>query len=90
MKPTIGRIVHYVLSESNTPRADAVGASRPAIIVQDWGNGKADAQEGGSACNLQVFTDGSNDGLPDGMLWVTSACYSSTPRPGSWHWPPRA
>jgi hypothetical protein len=45
---TEGRIVHYVL--------EGKGDHRPAIVVRDW------KQENGLV-NLQVFTDGWNDGL---------------------------
>ncbi len=45
---TEGRIVHYVL--------EGKGDHRPAIVVRDW------KQENGLV-NLQVFTDGWNDGF---------------------------
>lgn len=48
---TEGRIVHYVLED--VPHK---GEHRPAIVVRDW------KQENGLV-NLQVFTDGYNDGL---------------------------
>ncbi len=48
---TVGRIVHYVL-EWGTSK----GEHRPAIVVRDW------KQENGLV-QLQVFTDGWNDGF---------------------------
>lgn len=48
-----GRIVHYVLSEGRSK-----DEHRPAIIVKVWESHKAQG-----TVNMQVFTDGSNDGL---------------------------
>lgn len=58
------------------------GKHRPAMIVEAWDNS--------SHLNLQVFTDGSNDG-PDtpSMLWQTSVEYAESPAPNTWHWPER-
>jgi hypothetical protein len=82
MKPTIGRIVHYVLPGS--------GKHRPALIVEDWGNGKAEAVPMGSACNLRVFLDGSNDGSDwKDSGWPASVCYDAEMKGGTWHWPER-
>jgi hypothetical protein len=57
------------------------GRHRPAIVVEEFGGGTV---------NLQVFTDGANDGHGEGMLWKTSVGQDDeTTRPGSWHWPER-
>lgn len=96
-KPTIGRIVHYTLSEHdaeqiNRRRADFAAAS-PAntSFVGHVGNhaSAGDAYPamvvrtfGGSAANLQVFLDG-ND-----AYWATSRTEGT--EPGTWAWPPRA
>lgn len=88
MTPTLGRIVHYTLSEWD---ADAITATRStlgiqgnaaragdvraAIIVQVWGTTP------GSAVNLQVLMDG-----PD-AYWATSRCEGEGPN--TWAWPPR-
>lgn len=90
---TEGRIVHYVLEDGRSK-----GQHRPAIVVRDW------KQENG-LCQLQVFTDGLNDGfesghylhepgaaftLPQNVIWRTSVHYDENKEPGTWHWPERA
>lgn len=86
--PTIGRIVHYRLSEQDaehiTISAEAHGGHRgnevragevyPAIIVR--------TADDDLRVNLQVFLDG-----PD-TRWVTSRGYS-VETGGCWFWPPR-
>ena len=78
-----GRIVHYVPHETETIRE-----IRPAIIVQVW-------DQSSGCCNLQVFTDGSNDSQPTGLYWATSRLFAEPQDgekapPGTWHWIPRA
>ncbi len=81
MKPSIGRIVHYVLDGDHH---QAVGSHRPAIIVREpWTP---------EMLNLQVFTDGENDGPRNvsGIVWRTSVHQDEeTKAPGTWHWPER-
>jgi hypothetical protein len=84
LTPTIGRIVHYVLSDDdadriNRRRTDGAAGNGvrsgdvfPAVIVRTFG---------GVAVNLQVFVDG------DDVLWVTSR--GEGDGRGSWSWPPR-
>lgn len=82
---TIGRIVHYVMPDGKT--------IRPAITVRVW----SPNPDGNGCSNLQVFTDGSNDGQPNGdgtstvenVLWRTSVCFDRDKKPGTWHWPAR-
>jgi hypothetical protein len=50
----------------------------PAIIVNPWLDQPGYIDEG--KVNLRVFTDGPAD------IWVTSAVYSETKEPGTWHW----
>jgi hypothetical protein len=79
---TEGRIVHYVLPDGN-----AKGEHRPAIIVRVWNQSAVDEPDY-AVCNLQVFTDSTND-YPDngsGTMWVTSAQYDDSKQDGSWHW----
>ncbi len=89
MKPTIGRIVHYV-QEKPAQYQPADGPKLmvhlPAIITAVWGD---------TCVNLQVFTDGSNSEI-DGTnfrccKWVTSVSLddSADPKARSWHWPER-
>ena len=76
---TEGRIVHYVLSNSQ---------HRAALIVRNW-------QEPSGSVNLYVFLDGRNDSHNDGrlfmmgVLWATSVPYDGDGKVGTWHWPER-
>lgn len=89
--PTIGRIVHYTLSDDdagqiNSRRAANAGGPQignpvaprnvfPAMVVRCWSAGQV---------NLQVFLDGGD------VFWATSRGQnydSNTPTPGQWHWP---
>jgi hypothetical protein len=78
-KPSVGRIVHYIL-----PDGPSTGEHRPAIIVKVWNDTYPGVQ-------LQVFTDGSNDGNThkSGLFWATSVPYAdpSENTPRTWHWP---
>jgi hypothetical protein len=85
-QPTIGRIVHYTLSdydakeissrrnEKGTPDGNFVerGQTYPAMIVRTFG---------GDHVNLQVFLDGTD------TYWATSR--SEGAGVGHWTWPPR-
>lgn len=73
---TEGRIVHYVMEDG----AHA-GEHRPAVIVRVW-------RKDNGCSNLQVFTDGENDGpeYASGLAWKTSRHYSEGKEPGTWHW----
>ena len=85
---TEGRIVHYIKPDWDTKGpGDFVEGQEyrhlPAIIVRVW-----DKERG--YVNLQVFTDGSNDGYNGNVVWKTSIEYSEEPKPNTWHWPERA
>lgn len=84
-KPTVGRIVHYVL-----PDGRSAGHTRPAIVVRVWGG--TDGGHDMPLIQLQVFTDGRNDGdeYASGIAWKTSVHYDADGAPGTWRWPPRA
>lgn len=86
MKVTVGRWVHYHLSEGdaqviNRTRSDQrspgnqaeAGQIFPAVVVRKFGEG--------TTVNLQVSLDG-----PD-TYWATSR--SEGDQPGTWAWPPR-
>ena len=80
MKPSIGRIVHFVQKK---PAGYGEGQVHlPAIITAVWGD----------ACvNLQVFTDGTNsdEACMSPVKWITSVTLdeSENPQPRTWHWP---
>ena len=82
MKPSIGRIVHFV-QKKRAGYGEGV-VHLPAIIVAVWGE---------SCVNLQVFTDGTNSDEENTfpVKWVTSASLdaSENPQPRTWHWPER-
>ena len=80
-KPTIGRIVHFVLPN---------GEHRPAIIVRVWTEEFPNNPVEHTGLNLQIFLDGTNDNeayrgmelpakidLLHGTMWYTSAQYGS-------------
>lgn len=87
--PTIGRIVHYRLSDQDIEliaehrrETDRQGNTAyagdvyPALVVRVFDI------DGVMSANLQVFLDG-----PD-TFWATSRGYS-TETEGCWFWPPR-
>lgn len=67
----VGKLVRFVTE---------AGKVRPAIIVAVWDHGTG-------CSNLQVFTDGTNDGVhgDQGTQWVTSILYSEDEQPCTWH-----
>ncbi len=81
MKPTIGRIVHYV-QKKRAGYGEGV-VHLPAIVTAVWGE---------TCVNLQVFTDGTNsdDQHTSPVKWITSATLDqSATEDRSWHWPER-
>lgn len=87
MLPSVGRIVHYQLSESD---AGVINHARDENSLTNAGNRAAEGQTfpaivvrtfGGDAANLQVLLDG-ND-----THWATSR--GEGDQPGTWTWPPR-
>ena len=84
MKPTIGRIVHFV-QQMPAQYGDRL-VHLPAIVTAVWGD---------TCVNLQVFTDGSNsepgpNSNPASAKWVTSVTYNEMGNPPyTWHWPER-
>lgn len=88
--PTIGRIVHYTVSEDDAKlieqkrwelptgsRGNRIEAGQvyPALIVRTWGATPE------TAIQLQVFLDGSD------TYWATSRTQGDGP--GQWVWPQR-
>lgn len=77
MIPSIGRMVHYVLSQHDKN----AGQHRPAVIVNIFDQTPTAA----SVVQLQVFTDSANDGMHD-TAWRTSVHQDPTGKtPGTWH-----
>lgn len=78
MKPTIGRLVHYVMLS---------GAHRAAMVVDvDW-NTKVLLPN----VDLSVFLAPA-DGLAaaiDKTMWVQNPRFSEGMEPDTWHWPER-
>ena len=79
----VGKLVHYVLEGGRCK-----GEHRPAIVVRDWSNTGASYPDG--TVNMQVFTDGQNDGFlelnhPVNVIWRTSIHHSEDKEPGTWH-----
>lgn len=76
MKPSVGRIVHFVNKFGNERNCVA------ALVVCVWSN---------TCVNLRVFYDGTND-VPEGTNeWETSVSFDDkeVPDPRTWHWPPK-
>lgn len=84
MKPSIGRIVHYVQKHPATYGESAPFVHLPAIITAVWSE---------SCVNLQVFTDGTNSDEQNmaQVKWITSVSFdgSDNPQLRTWHWPER-
>lgn len=89
--PTIGRIVHYRLNETDANRINArrdedpttgnrveAGQDYPAIVVRTWS----------TSVNLKVFLDGKD------TYWATSKQWATAQQDGDgqgcWHWPARS
>lgn len=72
---TIGRMVHFVLDTG-----PSAGEHRPAVVVRVWNKEQGYVQ-------LQVFTDGSNDGFTENVIWRTSVRPDPSGQAAySWHW----
>ena len=84
IKPVkVGDDVLYVLEDGTSK-----GQSRPAKVVRVWGSGRDTTQ----MVQLQVFTDGTNDGTQyaSGIAWKTSVHHDPERSLRSWHWPEEA
>jgi hypothetical protein len=79
MKPTIGRIVHFVQDKFTLP----------AIIVNVWSDTCVNLQvftDGSNSDPISMSSECPN------LKWVTSATFdeSAEPQQRTWHWPPRS
>lgn len=93
-KLSTGRIVHFVLGD---------GTVRPAIVTQAWSetcanlrvflDGSNDTDNPRRITETCEFADGTKYANPvcDKDGWATSVSFdgNESPRPRSWHWPPR-
>ena len=86
MKPTIGRIVHYVARGSADGKFPPV--SRVAIVTEVLDEDEVDkALEGGELVGLCVINP---TGLFFHPLSAGGCAHDEAGAPGTWHWPPRA
>jgi hypothetical protein len=78
MKPTVGRIVHYVAY--GTPKGEhPAGICRAAIVAGlAWEPGMPDNSEGADLVILN----------PSGLFFDTCR-HDEAKAPGTWHWPER-
>lgn len=81
---SVGRIVHYVLTDQDCLNGLSAGKERPAIATEVYPDGSA---------QLTVFLAGCSESNANGSgdkTLLTPAVYgSSGPVPGCWHWPER-
>lgn len=80
MKPSVGRIVHYV--SYGTPRGEYSSACRAAVITEFGG---VSAGEDGEIVGLAVLN-------PEGMFFNRDVVHAEHPDAhvgGTWHWPER-
>lgn len=76
-KPTVGRIVHYVVKDGQRP-----GETRAAIITRTFHQ----PDHVNYAVNLTVFPDHSNPSLYE-EISASSSLYDDTGKPGTWSYP---
>lgn len=84
-KPTVGRIVHYVV-----PTGPNAGAHRPALVIVPTAGTVQDTEPGFVDLVAFLHPDDNRrtNGIP--MLWPTRVPYDATGEErGSWHWPER-
>ena len=102
MTPTIGRIVHYTLGESDVAeidrrRQDCRHAGSAQMHTGYQGHVGNDVHVGEVVPAMIVYVIQGDPPSINGQafldgndtLWVTSRMESEEPKPGCWHWPPR-
>jgi len=78
MKPSVGRVVHYVAY--GTPGGEfPSGVCRAATITEVDGHGAPAAAE---SCSILVMN-------PTGLFFNSHIQHDEDKRPGTWHWPER-
>lgn len=82
MKPSVGRIVHYV--SYGTPRGEFQSECRAAIIakVGPEVDGLGPMTGSDETCNLVVLN-------PQGLFFNVCDHDEETKKGGTWHWPER-
>lgn len=83
MKPSIGRIVHYV--SYGTPGGEYSSECRPAIITKVYpsdGEGTLAEMNGPEEVHLTIF-------YPDGDFRKKCRHSEGSKTGGTWHWPER-
>lgn len=78
MKPSVGRIVHYV--SYGTPGGEYDSVCRAAVITEV--NEPVDQFDLHPMVALCVLN-------PTGQFFNTGIAYDERKRPGTWHWPER-
>jgi hypothetical protein len=81
MKPTIGRLVQYRLSDGDVERLgyDKYYSGETVVLLVTAVNGDSETPE---SINGHLFLDGSS-----GSVWIESVYQGSNL--GEWDWPPR-
>ena len=74
MKPSIGRIVHYV--SYGTPGGEYTSQCRAAVVTE------VPADDAAQSVGLAVLN-------PTGMFFNQDVSYDEANKGGTWHWPER-
>jgi hypothetical protein len=80
MKPSVGRIVHYV--SYGTPGGEYTSQCRAAVITAARGHDNYLVAQKEDTVDLCVLN-------PEGLFFNRNVEYSEDKRGGSWHWPER-
>lgn len=95
---TVGRIVHYVLSEEDAERINAKRKEANSIPLLDRIPGVqshvGNQVEAGEHCSMVIVKVWNQNGLINGKVfldgtdeyWVTSRSYDEEKKPYTWHW----
>lgn len=83
MQPTIGRVVHYKMTESDVlQHKDELNGVQPGEVVPAMISRVFDSSvDGNGCCNLRL--------LPDGRCTPMRTSVVRGDEPGQWNWPPR-
>lgn len=87
MRPTVGRIVHYV--SYGTPGGEYTSQCRAAIVTEVDGRQYATVGSGGDAIDQDPAPIGLCVLNPSGMFFDEVAQDEDSKAGGTWHWPER-